>query len=60
MQNAVSLLCHTRYRGSFCKICNFCHDNLLKKYSYTKGITFSSELDEIINLLNVLSSKQND
>ena len=37
-----------------------CHDNLLKKYSYTKGITFSSVLDEIINLLNVLNAKQND
>lgn len=34
--------------------------NYSKKYSYTKGITFSSVLDEIINLLNVLSSKQDD
>ena len=34
--------------------------NYSKKYSYTKGITFSSVLDEIINLLNVLNAKQND
>lgn len=34
--------------------------NYSKKYSYTKEITFSSVLDEIINLLNVLNAKQND
>lgn len=34
--------------------------NYSKKYSYTKGITFSNVLDETINLLNILSAKQND
>ena len=34
--------------------------NYSKKYSYTKEITFSSVLDEIINLLNVLNAKQDD
>lgn len=27
MENAVSLLCYTRYRGKNCKISKNCHDN---------------------------------